>query len=157
MKIIRGEAYFQSALKNWCGFLDLQIRLVPYGPPESSEVVKETPKEETIFSKFKSFFMNFNSSEEPKLIPSTHRYPVPGWWVKVPEFTHKGLVHVSPDRHRSLLEGRLWPIKDFDRIETLRLSRVVTIEEKKVPKKEGSTKEIQEERASTPGEKLIDV
>lgn len=130
--VIRGDAMLQtSAPGSWCGIKDLQIQLVPYGPPEEESTPSEGQplssgaEKFSILAKFKEIFSN-----EPKftLLPSNRGYIIPEWWSKMPIlFARPGYVGTDSSRHRRMLESGYWPIEKFDRIKTLKLDRKITI------------------------------
>lgn len=125
--VIRGDAMLQTSTPgSWCGIKDLQMQLVPYGPPE--EVTTPGSPEETtsMLSKIKQCL----GSNKTKftLLPSNRGYIIPEWWSKIPIlFERPGYVGTDSSKHRRMLESTYWPVEKFDRIKTMKLDRDVTM------------------------------
>ena len=123
--VIQGDAMLQTSTPgSWCGFKDLKIRLVPYGPPKEN-TPEEKPESSSVLTKFKEIF-----AKEPKftLLPSTRRYNIPEWWSKIPTLSEEpGYARTDSSRHQRLLETLQWPIENFDYVKTLRINRDVTM------------------------------
>lgn len=117
---IEGECMFQASVpSSWCGFPNLKIKIVSYGPPK-----REPEKPPTSWTNLKNFF----GSDPEILCPSNLRFGIPEFWSELPVLkVYSWGKKTDSSRHKSVLENTYWPIEDFEKIKAMKLDRKIVV------------------------------